>query len=186
MRLLATSSFLAVSLFLSGCQAASLPTAPNNEPPTDGDASAEVMPEGDVLPADPAPDTQSSEPTIALVPCSDGTRQAIEATVVGQVDAFSAGDFESAYQFASPDFQEGMPLEVFGTLIRINYPQLLEASNARSGPCDADEDNGVSTILMRFDTPSEPGYTLRYLLEYVGDQWRISGASREEIPDTVA
>jgi hypothetical protein len=134
-------------------------------------------------PVEPEADDQ---PAVSFTPCTDPTRTAIEATVVGQVEAFSAGDFDTAYDFASPSFQAGMPREVFGTLIRASYPQLLEATNARSGPCDADEDFGVSTIVMRFDTPQETGYTLRYILELVDDQWRISGAAQEEVADTVA
>lgn len=173
---------LAPLLVLSACQAPSGVASEGVEKPAVSTEAPEVLPELE----NTSPEPELDQPAVSLLPCSAGTREAIESTVVGQVDAFSQGDFESAYAFASPVFQAGMPLEVFGTLIRINYPQLLEASNARSGPCDADEENGVSTIVMRFDTPSESGYTLRYILEYVDDRWRISGAAEEEIPDTVA
>lgn len=180
------AGLLLVSLAVTGCQTPVDEASGDIPPSSEDDSTLEGTPESDSPPAESAPDSETLELTIVLLPCSEGTREAIEATVVGQVDAFSVGDFEQAYQFASPGFQNGMPLDVFGTLIRLNYPQLLEATNARSGDCDADEDNGVSTIVMRFDTPSDPGYTLRYILEYVGDQWRISGASEQEVADTVA
>jgi hypothetical protein len=125
-------------------------------------------------------------PENSLSPCSGETRQAIEDTVVGQVSAFSDGDFEEAYSYASPSFQAGVPLEVFRQIISVNYPQLLDATNARSGPCEADVAGGVSTIVMRFDTALDPTYTLRYVLELVEDQWRIAGASQEPVADTVA
>lgn len=173
--------FIAVGL-LSGCAAAS---ESDSEPP-EPVASQEPAPPERPAPPEGLDPSDESPSELGLGPCSGETREAIENTVVGQVSAFSAGDFEAAYAFASPSFQEGMPLDVFGPLIRINYPQLLEASNARSGPCDADLTGGFSTIVMRFDTPTDPNYTLRYVLERVGEQWRIAGAQQETVADIVA
>jgi hypothetical protein len=87
---------------------------------------------------------------------------------------------------ASPSFHAGVSLEMFVRLIQQNYPQLLTANNARSGSCEADVDFGLATILVRFDTPSDPSYTLRYVVELVEGQWRISGANQETPVDTIA
>jgi hypothetical protein len=175
---------LVAACFLAGILAGCTPPdSPGVEPPQPAVSQEPTVP--DVAPTPDEPETPPP-PERSLGPCSSETRQAIEDTVVGQVTAFSDGDFEAAYAFASPSFQRGIPLEVFGQIIRTNYPQLLAASNARSGPCDADLAGGVSTIVMRFDTPTDANYTLRYVLELVEEQWRIAGANQETVADTVA
>lgn len=145
--------------------------APQNSPPPESESSEE--------PSSPAPQ-------LALNPCDEGVKNAIDATIGAQTQAFRDGDFDAAYALASPSFQAGVPLDVFSSLIQLNYSQLLTADNARSGSCEADVPNGVATILVRFDTSSDPNYTLRYVVELVEGQWRISGANQETVADTVA
>lgn len=169
-------------VFLAGCQGsgpeldlevAESPVIEQVDPPTDPPSMGE-------------PEAAEESTGLALVPCEDETRGAIEATVVGQVEAFSVGDFEAAYAFASPSFQAGMPLPVFEQLIAVNYPQLLDARSARSGSCNADLDAGVSTIQIRIETNQDTTSTLRYVLEYIEESWRIIGASEEQTADVIA
>jgi len=159
---------------LAGCS-----TGAETEDPPPPPAALEPAPPGTEESTDSSLPGEAPEPSSSS--CSDDTREAIEDTVVGQVSAFSDGDFETAYTYASPSFRAGVPLDVFGQIIRTNYPQLLDASNARSGPCDADLTNGLATIVMAFNTQDDPSYTLRYVLERVDEQWLISGAAEETI-----
>lgn len=169
-------------VLLAGCQ----PSVPELDAElAESPVIEQVDPPAD-LPSMGEPDPTDEPTGLALVPCEDGTRAAIEATVVGQVEAFSVGDFEAAYAFASPSFQASMPLPFFEQLIATSYPQLLDARSARSGSCDADLDAGVSTIQIRIETNQDTSSTLRYVLEYVDESWRIIGASEEQVADVVA
>ena len=177
------SALLVAVLALAGCQAGASDDLPEPDP---DDAVVEVPQ------ATPEPDSSNGDdpggvvPELALSPCDDGVKGAIDATIGAQTQAFRDGDIDAAYALASPSFQAGVPIEMFSRIIRLNYPQLLTADNARSGSCEADVSNGLATILVRFDTASDPNYTLRYVVELVEGQWRISGANQEIVSDTVA
>jgi hypothetical protein len=177
------AALLAAGLMLSGCQS--------------GDAAetAAIEPEGSAVEQQentPAPEPDSADevtpeaPAIVLGPCDEINKAAIDATIGAQTQAFRDGDFDAAYALASPSFQAGIPIDLFSSLIRSSYSQLLTADNARSGSCEADVVNGVATILVRFETSSDPAYTLRYVMELVEGQWRISGANQESVAETVA
>ena len=177
-----TAALLVMAFSLAGCQAF--------------DQEAVIGPDAHDLvveaPQDLEPDTGANDdsgvgvPELAWSPCDDGVKDAIDAIIGAQTQAFRDGDFDAAYALASPGFQAGIPVGVFTRIIRLNYPQLLTAENARSGSCEADLSFGLATILVRFDTASDPQYTLRYVMEMVDDQWRISGANQETFTDTVA
>ena len=177
-----TAALLVVAFSLAGCQAIG--------------QEAVIGPDADDLvveaPQDLEPDTGADDdsgvvvPELSLSPCDDGVKDAIDATIGAQTQAFLDGDFDAAYALASPSFQAGIPVSVFTRIIRLSYPQLLTAENARSGSCEADLSLGLATILVRFDTSSDPNYTLRYVMELVEGQWRISGANQETAIDVVA
>jgi hypothetical protein len=176
---------VALGLMLSGCQAGA------GDPAGSVDTSEEnvgIVPESPDESSPPvAPDESDAPPQeVVLRACEDTIKQDIDRTIGAQTQAFRDGDFDAAYALASPSFQAGIPVEAFARLIRLNYPQLLTADNARSGSCEVDSTDSIATILVRFETTSDPAYTLRYVVEWVGDQWRISGANQEIPVDTVA
>ena len=173
---------LVTGFILVGCQTVDsddASPAKNDDLTLDAQANPPALEPGPEK--DPAPDA----PTIEFRRCDDAVRNAIDATIAAQTQAFLDENFDAAYALASPSFQAGIPLDTFVRLIRVNYPQLLTAANARSGSCEADVDNGIATIVVQFDTPSDPSYTLRYVVELVQGQWRISGANQETVVDTV-
>lgn len=180
-RLIAT--LLVAGFMATGCQSAT------GEDSAEADADTPVVevPDNSPTPEPVEPDEpQQVTPQLVLSPCGDGVKDAIDATIGAQTQAFRDGDFDAAYALASPSFQAGITVDLFARLIRLNYPQLLTADNARSGSCEADVENGLATILVRFDTSSDPNYTLRYVVELVEGQWRISGANQETVVDTIA
>lgn len=177
------SALLAVAFVLTGCQSNLTDTA---EESTSTDVATEA-PDNPPAPEPAQPNQPRPQPpTRVLSPCDDDVKDSIDATIGAQAQAFRDGDFEAAFDLASPSFQAGFTVDVFARLIRLNYPQLLTAENARSGSCEVDNDNGLATILVRFETASDPTYTLRYVMELVEGQWRISGANQEAPVDTVA
>jgi hypothetical protein len=172
-----------LGLILSGCQAGAGGPAELLDIAEQGVEVAPATP--DELPA-PSETPEAPPPAVVLRACEENIKQDIDRTIGAQTQAFRDGDFDAAYALASPSFQAGIPVEVFARLIRLNYPQLLTANNARSGSCEVDATDSIATILVRFETTSDPAYTLRYVVEWVGDQWRISGANQETPVDTVA
>ena len=180
-RLIAT--LLLAGFLTTGCQSAT----GEDKAEIDTDTSVVEVPDNSPAPEPDVPDEpQPVLPQLVLSPCDDGVKDAIDAAIGAQTQAFRDGDFDAAYALASPNFQAGISVELFTRLIRLNYPQLLTADNARSGSCEADVENGLATILVRFDTSSDPTYTLRYIVELVEGQWRISGANQETVVDTIA
>jgi hypothetical protein len=174
---------VALGLMLSGCQVGA---GDSSESLNTAEESVDVAPATpDELPA-PSDTPDAPPPTVVLRACEENIKQDIDRTIGAQTQAFRDGDFGAAYALASPSFQAGIPFDAFARLIRLNYPQLLTADNARSGSCEVDSTDSIATILVRFDTASDPAYTLRYIVEWVGDQWRISGANQETPVDTVA
>jgi len=164
---------LAVLLVLAGCQVGTLP-----------DDEIQNTSDG---PSDTQTDTSESEGgEPGLGSCGESARDDIESAVIGQVEAFVAGDFDTAYSYATPEFQRAVPLEAFRQIIRSDYPGLLQATNPTSGVCDVDEERGLAMTVMTFTTPTTSRYTLRYVLEYVDDRWRIAGASEESVPGVTA
>jgi len=177
------AALVALGLTLTGCQVGA--GDPTELFETAGE-SVDVAPATpDELPA-PSDIPDDSPSAVVLRACEENIKQDIDRTIGAQTQAFRDGDFDAAYALASPSFQAGIPVDVFARLIRLNYPQLLTADNARSGSCEVDSTDSIATILVRFDTASDPAYTLRYVVEWVGDQWRISGANQETPVDTIA
>jgi hypothetical protein len=174
---------IALSFLLAGCSA---PDVVGDDSVDDVavEQPVEQAPDSDTVSPEQPPSDQP--PPLALSSCAPGTQDALDATIDGQIRAFGRGDFDAAYAYASPGFQVGMPVEVFGPLIQASFPELLEVTGFRSLQCEVDEDNGISTIVVRFDTPGNPDYTLRYILERVDGNWLIAGANPETVTETIA
>lgn len=173
-----------LGLLLTGCQHTTDSVIDPPEPASIDDSPSGTL---DESPAPEPADAQEDAPeSLELRSCDDTVKAAIDQTIGAQTQAFREGDFDAAYALASPSFQKAMPIDVFSTLIRMSYPQLLTADNARSGSCEVNSSDSVATILVRFDTATDPTYTLRYIVEFVEGNWRIAGANQENIPDTIA
>jgi hypothetical protein len=181
-------AFLALLALLAGCSAEDSGSETLDDA-AETESGEQLVPDSPSEPS-PAPnpelDSSTPRPQLVLSPCEDATIQSIEDTVVGQVNAFGDGDFETAYGFASPSFRSGMPVEVFGQVIRINFSELLTVQAYRLSQCEADEANDVATVVVRFDTEENPDYALRYILERIDDTWLIGGASPEAVSETTA
>ena len=173
---------LVIVFALTGCQPVSTPENTTAEPE---DSLAEAMPGEEDVP-EPSDTPPEANPEMSLQPCGDQDKGAIDQAIASQVQALANRDYDAAYSFASPSFQAGVSLEMFTDIIRVSYTPLLSATNARSGSCEANATNSLATILVRFDTATDPTYTLRYVMELVEGQWRISGANQEAVSDSVA
>jgi hypothetical protein len=135
-------------------------------PPETGGGAEDLEP-----PARPAP-APDPEPPGA---CDATTAAAIGATVSAQLEAFMREDIEAAYELTSPFFRRLLDIEAFETMIRTEYPYLLESSGHRLDECWARGRRGyilagVRTgsreTVLRYDVSDEPE-----------GGWRIDGAA---------
>lgn len=123
---------------------------------------------------------EMGEPTAdqppGLQPCGVATERAVGETISSQIDALRAGDFDSAYQLAAPDFQAGVPLDAFEAIIRQGFSGLLEATSVTLSECLVDPSRSLAETTVTLRTTSQDVLTLRYTVTEITEGWRILGA----------
>ena len=106
----------------------------------------------------------------------------IQGTIQGQIDAFLADDFVTAFTFASPLIKGifGTP-ENFGTMVRQGYPMVWRPSDVRFLDL---EDLGVRK-LQRVQILDQAGvpYIAEYEMIETADGWQINGLRIERAPE---
>lgn len=132
---------------------------------------------------EPAPESTEPEATeeIVFVECDESERTAISQPISVQTEAFVAGDYEGAYQMATPSFRQAVPLTAFEDLIDTSYGPLLESTNLQFGSCLVERSTGVATIDARFSREGVEVFGLRYIVANTADGWRVEGASDLEV-----
>lgn len=106
----------------------------------------------------------------------------IQGTIQGQIDAFLADDFVTAFTFASPLIKGifGTP-ENFGTMVRQGYPMVWRPSDVRFLDL---EDLGVRK-LQRVQILDQAGvpYIAEYEMIETDAGWQINGVRIERAPE---
>ncbi len=132
----------------------------------------------------PAPDPEPAEeeapaptPDTGLVACTPDQRSGMERTVRAQTEAFSDGDFEEAYAYASSSFQASVPLMAFEQIILGSYGPLVISADLRFGECLVASEGASGTIDARFSNNGTDVVGLRYVMVDETAGWRVDGAS---------
>jgi len=68
--------------------------------------------------------------------CTSAQSKLIEEHISGQIDALARQDWESAYSFASTNFQASVTIEQFTSIIGVQYAMLVENQGYRFDNCD--------------------------------------------------
>ena len=68
-------------------------------------------------------------------PCEGPQSKLIEKHISGQIDALAEKDWESAYSFASKDFQAAVPIDQFTFIIGAQYAMLVENQGYEFDDC---------------------------------------------------
>mgnify|MGYP001598723129 CR=1 FL=1 len=129
---------------------------------------------------DPEPgeqDPAESSPDTGLLACTPDQRGGMERTVRAQTEAFSDGDFEEAYAYASSSFQASVPLVAFEQIIRGSYGPLVISADLRFGECLVASEDASGTIDARFSNNGTDVVGLRYVMVEENAGWRVDGAS---------
>ena len=122
-------------------------------------------------------DVQASPPMV----CSDELQSQIQESINSQTEAFAAEDFQLAYSFSSPAFQENVDLQAFIRVISSSYGPLLSSSQLQFSNCYVGQDQSIGAIDVRFIEGGDALYALRYFLVLTDEGWRVEGASNLEL-----
>ena len=106
--------------------------------------------------------------------CSDGQGRLVQDHISGQINAFSSEEWESAYSFASPGFQEAVSLEQFIYVIRSQYQMLIESEGVDFGSCTIASESITQEVSV---TSQRENFQLTYDLSYGQGKLGIDSAS---------
>ena len=103
----------------------------------------------------------------------DADVAAARATVLAQLEAFRAGDFDRAYTYASATIREQFGRAAFERMVRLGYPQIAEPASfsvdgAERGP------DGIY-VLLRIRGRDGSGVEAVYELVSEDGAWRVNG-----------
>ncbi|GEM_PF-616052 len=163
------------------------PVPPSTAPP--GPSPAEE-PAGDGAPEAPGttPDdgtTADADGAAVPGPCDPAVEAAVAGTVAAQLDALAVGDFAAAYAWASPFFRTVVDPDRFTTMIRTEYPELLDVASRRLEGCNVLNRRAVLVVALTAGDGARR--TLAYELGESEEGWRIDGAydvaPREPAPE---
>ncbi len=98
----------------------------------------------------------------------------IQGVIGEQIEAFGAGDLQTAYGFASPMIQNMFPTpEIFGRMVREGYPMIWRPDDVRF--LDLREESGL--LLQRVEFRDSDGRMHLFDYEMIAgpNGWRING-----------
>ena len=167
------NALLAITLVvaLSSCAMADAPVATEQVEPEAIEPSPSASPEP----------SNSPEPEVVPEPCSELVSNGMQQTINSQTKAFSEEEFELAYSFASPNFQNNVNLRSFVAIIAGSYGPLISSSSLSFSDCLMDPEESFGIIDVSFLQSGENVYALRYLMVDTADGWRVEGASNLEV-----
>ncbi len=113
-------------------------------------------------------------------PSAPAVKEKLQSIVRQQLEAFRRNDYAAAYVFAAPGIKAQFPVEAFEEMVRRGYPLIAQSKDASFGVTLDDGEKAVVTVRVTAADGQAASY--HYLLERVGDDWRIAGvqAIKEE------
>jgi hypothetical protein len=119
-------------------------------------------------------DESSAFQELADGSCSSGQSQFVQEHIAGQIAALSKEDWESAYSYASPGFQEVVGLDQFIFVITSQYQMLISNESVEYGSCAIAE----KEITQLVNVTSENNlFELTYSLSHDGQALGIESAT---------
>ncbi len=112
-------------------------------------------------------------------------RAAIPGVIRQQIEAFGAGDVDTAWGLASPGIQQlfGTP-GAFSRLVQEGYPMLWQPGAIRFGGVTGEDGQPVQRVFV--SGAGGAVHVLDYLMERVDGAWRIAGVRYVDQPDLSA
>jgi len=115
----------------------------------------------------------------ALAPGAGAARaqqdlKAAEATVLGQLDAFRRGDYDTAYTFASDTIRQIFDRESFERMVKIGYPEIARSTSATVNQATVAAD-GHAYLIMKIRGDNGGRIEAIYELIWEDNRWKIAG-----------
>lgn len=99
---------------------------------------------------------------------------AAQATILNQIEAFRADDFEQAFGFASPGIRMQFgTAETFGKMVRNGYPMVYRPADVTM--LDQRQSGGFLVQRVMITDQQGRGHLLDYQMTETPDGWRING-----------
>ena len=100
----------------------------------------------------------------------------IQAVISGQIEAFKADDFETAFSFASPTIKRmfGSPAR-FGAMVQTGYPMVWRPAQVRFSGLETRGGRTVQSVVVT--DQSGALYVLDYEMIAVDGGWQIDGVT---------
>ena len=106
--------------------------------------------------------------------CNRAESRLVQEHISGQITALSKEDWENAYSFAAPGFQENVGLDQFIFVITSQYQMLISNEGVEYGACDIAKEEISQEVTVISGNES---YKLIYLLSVMGQKLGIEAAS---------
>jgi len=107
-------------------------------------------------------------------PCTDRQGRLVQEHITGQINALSGEEWESAYSFASPGFQESVSLEQFIFVISSQYQMLILNQGVEYGSCSIASEAITQEVSV---TSQSENYKLIYNVSYSDQKLGVESAS---------
>jgi len=106
--------------------------------------------------------------------CNTEEKRLVQEHISGQITALSKEDWESAYSYASPGFQETFGLDQFIFVITSQYQMLISNDRVEYGACDIAKKGITQEVSV---TSENESYKLIYSLSVMSQKLGIESAS---------
>lgn len=99
---------------------------------------------------------------------------AARASVLAQLDAFRAGDYDRAYTFASATIREQFGRAAFERMVRLGYPQIAEPDSFTVDGAERGPDGSIYLLLR---IRGRDGSAVEAVYEMVSEDgaWKVNG-----------
>ena len=106
--------------------------------------------------------------------CNSEESRLVQEHVSGQITALSQEDWESAYSYAAPGFQETVGLDQFIFVITSQYQMLISNESVKYGACDIVNKEITQEVIV---TSENESYKLAYSLSLNNQKLGIESAT---------
>jgi hypothetical protein len=115
--------------------------------------------------------------------CTGAVADLVDKHVSGQIDALADKDWESAYSFASENFQSGVSVEDFTLIIGTQYPMLIENKGYEFSDCTVTDSSITQEVGV---TSGEQVFSLTYSLSVNDSTLGVESAVITKVASPVA
>lgn len=112
--------------------------------------------------------------------CTDAQAELVDQHISGQIDALAKGDWETAYSFASADFQARIEVEQFTSIIESQYVMLIENQGYQFNKCTIAAGMIMQEVGVRGE---EEVFNLTYRLSVNGSTLGVEAAVINGVAD---